>query len=82
MSLWKSMTSDEKDAFITASLERHHRSEYDSARDLMDCRSSTPEWEDLSEEERERIREENRRYQQEMHDFGQKIRNLAVPTQD
>lgn len=70
---WAAMSDEEKTVLVRASDERHHKSQYDSVRELYPGRN-LPEWEDLSEEERERIRGVNKAHAKEMQDFGQAIR--------
>ena len=69
----KEMTPEERKEFIAGAAERNHKREYDNAR-IMGNRPDLPEWEDLTEEKRERIRAENRRFQQELNAFGEQLR--------
>ena len=66
--------------FIRDGREKYHKNEYNSARDFMGNRDTTPEWEDLTDIQRENIRVENRRYQQEMNDFGKMISKNHLKT--
>ena len=66
------MTPEERKAFIDGALERSHRAEYNNAR-IMAGREDLPEWDKLTEEQRENIRAENRRFQREMDDLGKQI---------
>lgn len=70
---WDEMTSEEKRAFIRESLERHHERQYLGALELLN--RTGPAWADLTEEQRENIREENRRYAREMQAFGESLRD-------
>lgn len=65
------MTPEEKQAFIAESVERGHKREYEAV--MANSMLPATPWEELTEEVRERIREENRRYAQEMHEFGKSI---------
>jgi predicted Fe-S protein YdhL (DUF1289 family) len=69
---WHSMTEDEKLAFVRDSVERHHEQRYLAALAFYD--RTGPAWEDLTEEQRENVREENRRYDREMQAFGESLR--------
>jgi predicted Fe-S protein YdhL (DUF1289 family) len=70
---WNAMSPEEKRAFIRDSVERHHKEQYLWA---LECAGvAGPTWEDLTEEQRENIREENRRYQREMQEFGASLRD-------
>jgi hypothetical protein len=70
---WHAMSSDEKQAFIRDSVERHHEQRYLAALEFYD--RTGPAWADLTEEQRERIREENQRYDREMQAFGESLRD-------
>jgi hypothetical protein len=69
---WEDMTSAEKQTFIRASSEYHHKSRYEWALEFYD--KTGPAWEELTEEQRVNIREENDRYAREMQEFGESLR--------
>lgn len=75
----KDMTPEERRAFIEGATERNHKREYDSAR-IIANRPDLPEWEDLTEDQRERVRAENVRFQEEMNSFGAQLSQGIVPT--
>lgn len=66
------MTPDELKQHIVQATEAAHRREYESALALSGRQG--PAWDDLTEEQRAAIREENRRYQREMQAFGESLR--------
>ena len=72
---WENMTQDQKSEFIKQSVEENHKSQYYASLKIFDF--DGPKWEDLTEEQRINIREENRSYQQEMHDFGKSLSNFS-----
>lgn len=55
--------------------ERVHRKEYENAMQIAGV--TGPTWDDLTEKQRQSIREENRRYWQEMQDLGSRLSNSA-----
>lgn len=57
--------------FIHESIEDSHRHEYYWALEFYDHEG--PDWEDLTEEQRENIRETSRAHAREMHEFGKQI---------
>lgn len=70
---WDSMTDEQRAEFIRNSVERHHEQQYLAA--LGFYGKTGPAWADLTEEQRERIRQENHRYAQEMQAFGESLRS-------
>jgi predicted Fe-S protein YdhL (DUF1289 family) len=68
---WGKMTGDEKKDFIRDSLERHHEARYLAALAFF-VLDGAP-WAELTDEQREKIREENRRYDREMQEFGESL---------
>ncbi len=70
---WHSMSDEEKQAFIRESAERRHKERYQWALEYFN--TTGPAWEDLTEEQRERIRETNRQYDREMQAFGESLRS-------
>jgi hypothetical protein len=72
---WENMTQDQKSEFIKQSVEESHKQQYYSALEWAGV--DGPKWEDLTEEQRINIREENRSYQQEMHEFGKSLGNYS-----
>ena len=71
---WNTMSQEERRAFIDESLEKHHESQYLAALEFSGVKG--PAWTELTDEQRERIREENRRYDREMQAFGESLRNI------
>lgn len=70
---WANLSAEEKSQFIRDSIERSHKKQYEDALALFGF--DGPAWEDLSEEKREAIREENRQYARDMNEFGKAIAN-------
>jgi hypothetical protein len=70
---WDKMSVDEKQSFVRDSIEKHHERRYLDV--LESVGRSGPTWADLTEEQRENIRQENRRYDREMQEFGESLRN-------
>ena len=70
---WHAMTEDEKEKFIRDAVESAHERRYLNA--LAIFNRTGPAWTDLTEEQRERVREENQRYDHEMQEFGESLRN-------
>lgn len=68
---WHNVDPEHKKEFIRLSIENGHMKEYYTALNLMGVKG--PRWEDLSDEQRENIRQENNRYQQEMQAFGRSL---------
>lgn len=68
---WEDMSQEQKSKFIKQSVEESHKQQYYSA--LEWAETSGPSWEELTEEQRTNIRETNRQYQQEMHEFGKSL---------
>lgn len=68
---WENVSAEHKKEFIRLSIEQGHKKEYYAALDLMGVEG--PLWEELTDEQRENIRQENNRYQREMHEFGKLI---------
>jgi len=52
---WETMSKEEKHTFVQESYELHYIQEYDETREWMD-EVKTPEWEELTEEQRISIR--------------------------
>ena len=69
---WHAMTQDEKDKFIREAVESDHERRYLNALAIFD--RTGPAWADLTEEQRERVREVNQCYDQEMQAFGESLR--------
>lgn len=70
---WLLMSKEERQAFIKESIERHHKQRY---MDALEFHGTVgPAWEDLTDEQRENIRQENRRYDREMQEFGESLRS-------
>lgn len=66
---WMTMTKEERARFIAEARESYHRDQYEAACAMFPG-EDRPSWDALTDEQRENIRTENRRYQQEMQDFG------------
>ena len=69
---WEDMTKAERSLFIEESIEAGHRRQYEGALKL--CRRTGPDWDDLTEEQRTRIRDTNREHADAMHKFGETLR--------
>lgn len=72
---WNLMTEEQKKEFMKESVEENHKSQYYASLKIFDF--DGPKWEDLTEEQREHVREENRRYQREMNDLGNIISKMT-----
>jgi hypothetical protein len=72
---WKNMTQEQKSDFVKQSVEESHKQQYYSA--LEWTGTTGPKWEELTEEQRANVRQENRKYQQEMNELGKQISNMA-----
>ena len=70
---WEEMSSEERRLFVRQSTESHYRRGYDEARALRQVWDTTPEWDELTDEQRESIRETQRENAREMQEFGQSL---------
>lgn len=57
--------------FVKESIEDGYRKEYYASLNFMNEKG--PDWEDLTDEQRQNIREESDRYAREMQEFGKKL---------
>jgi hypothetical protein len=71
---WDEMSDDLKTQFVKESIEESHKEHYYLA--LKWAGVDGPKWEDLTEEQKNNVREENRRYQQKMNDFGNSLHEI------
>lgn len=71
---WDDMSKEEKSIFIRQSVEFGYKKEYDIARSFRRVWDTTPEWEDLSEEQKENIRQATHKHAQEMQAFGASLK--------
>lgn len=74
---WDGMSHDERIAFIRNARESHHKMEYETA--LQVAGVDRPRWEDLSEERREAVRAENRRYAAEIRGIVEDVDGVRRP---
>lgn len=68
------LSKSEFSQWLNECREHSYKYRYYEACVYFDVLDSSPEWEELSEEERQRIRDENVRYDVEMQHFGESIR--------
>jgi predicted Fe-S protein YdhL (DUF1289 family) len=73
MTNWDLMSAEERSAFIRDSVENHHKAQYQQAL-ASRLGANAPSWEELTDQQRENIREENRRFAREMQEFGNSLR--------
>lgn len=74
---WLNMSPAERTQFVADAIERNHKAQYDSAVRWAQVSGDTtvrPTWNELSEEDRERIRKVNLEHAQQMQRFGEAIR--------
>lgn len=69
---WDEMNEKQKSDFIARSIEEGHKRHYYDALEMY--KVSGPKWEELTEDQRQNIRDENRRFQREMNDIGNMIK--------
>lgn len=72
---WEHMNPAERSLFVAESAEAHHRREYEGA--LAFVRRTGPDWDDLTDEQRERIRKANHEHARDMQELGEAIRKGA-----
>jgi hypothetical protein len=70
------MTPEQIKQAVKVGKDLGHRREYENA--LAVAGRTGPDWNDLTEEQRERIREHNREFWKDMHDLGEEIRRGAT----
>ena len=81
---WEFIKEEDDTVYIRKSVlnnapELNHKRQYDLIRGLHP-ETKYPEWEELSDMQREAIRQENRRYALSMQNFGEKLRRGEMPT--
>jgi hypothetical protein len=67
------LTPEEAKEAVAIGRELAHSREYEAAIHSVGMTETAPKWDELSDFQRETIREENRRYWKSMQDFGQLI---------
>jgi 1,4-alpha-glucan branching enzyme len=68
---WHNIPTEQRKEFIRLSVEHGYKKDYYASLEWLGVEG--PDWEDLSDEQRENIRAESRRYAQDMHAFGQAL---------
>ncbi|KAA5604378.1 hypothetical protein F1188_16080 [Roseospira marina] len=73
---WLNMNEAERRAFVAQAVEDDHKERYEEA--LVSAGRSGSAWEDLTDDQRERIRQINVQHVLRMREFGESLRVRKV----